>query len=111
MRKNNLKKTLAGTLASLICALSVPAVPTAVYSTAYAAQTFTVSGNQQQFKNDNVDGYSYEIWLDRTGGSGSMTLVVKDARTRNPMPMFFSFQLPFPPPISAKAARMQPRRR
>jgi len=74
MRKSNLKKTVAGALASLMCALSVPAVPTAVYSTAYAAQTFTVGGGQTQFKNDNVDGYSYEIWLDRTGGSGSMTL-------------------------------------
>ena len=27
-----------------------------------------------QHKGDNVDGYSYEIWLDNTGGSGSMTL-------------------------------------
>ena len=74
MRKSNLKKTVAGALASLMCALSVPAVPTAVYNTAYAAQSFTVNSSQQQFRDDNVDGYSYEIWLDRTGGSGSMTL-------------------------------------
>ena len=37
-------------------------------------QTFKVQGNNTQYKNDNVDGYSYEIWLDKTGGSGSMTL-------------------------------------
>ncbi|MGB4092524.1 MAG: endo-1,4-beta-xylanase [Ruminococcus flavefaciens] len=74
MRKGNLKKSVAGALAGLMCALSVPAIPTAVYNTAYAAQTFTVGGGQTQHKDDNVDGYSYEIWLDRTGGSGSMTL-------------------------------------
>ncbi|MBP0977064.1 MAG: glycoside hydrolase family 11 protein, partial [Oscillospiraceae bacterium] len=37
-------------------------------------QKFTVGNGQTQHKADNVDGYSYEIWLDNTGGSGSMTL-------------------------------------
>jgi len=37
-------------------------------------QTFSVGNGQNQHKGDNVDGYSYEIWLDNTGGSGSMTL-------------------------------------
>ncbi|WP_296776814.1 glycoside hydrolase family 11 protein [Ruminococcus sp.] len=37
-------------------------------------QTFSVGNGQNRFANDNVDGYSYEIWLDNTGGSGSMTL-------------------------------------
>ncbi|WP_197021809.1 glycoside hydrolase family 11 protein [Ruminococcus sp. HUN007] len=39
-----------------------------------SGKTFKVAGKDTQFKNDNVDGYSYEIWLDQTGGSGSMTL-------------------------------------
>ena len=37
-------------------------------------QKFSVGNGQNQHKGDNVDGYSYEIWLDNTGGSGSMTL-------------------------------------
>ena len=37
-------------------------------------QTFSVGNGRNQYKADNVDGYSYEIWLDNTGGSGSMTL-------------------------------------
>ena len=37
-------------------------------------QKFSVGNGQNQHKADNVDGYSYEIWLDNTGGSGSMTL-------------------------------------
>ena len=43
-------------------------------SSAASGQKFSVSNGQNQHKGDNVDGYSYEIWLDRTGGSGSMTL-------------------------------------
>ena len=77
MKKSNLKRSLAGTLAGLMCALSVPAIPTAVLNTAVAAsagQTLTVGNGRTQYKEDNVDGYSYEIWLDNTGGSGSMTL-------------------------------------
>ncbi|MBR1824541.1 MAG: glycoside hydrolase family 11 protein [Ruminococcus sp.] len=37
-------------------------------------QTYSVGNGMNQHKGDNVDGYSYEIWLDQTGGSGSMTL-------------------------------------
>ncbi|OPZ22236.1 MAG: Endo-1,4-beta-xylanase Y precursor [Firmicutes bacterium ADurb.BinA205] len=77
MKNKSVRRSVAGALASLMCALSVPAIPTAVYSTAYAAsagQKLSVGGGQTQHKGDNVDGYSYEIWLDRTGGSGSMTL-------------------------------------
>ena len=39
-----------------------------------SGQKFSVGNGQTQHKGDNVDGYSYEIWLDNTGGSGSMTL-------------------------------------
>ena len=61
MRK--FKKTAAGILAGLMCAMSAPAIPMAVYNnTAYAASvgtTLTVGGGQTQHKEDNVDGYSY----------------------------------------------------
>ena len=52
----------------------------------FSAMPFTVSaadanvddvlrvGNGQNQYKGNCDGYSYEIWLDNTGGSGSMTL-------------------------------------
>ncbi|MCR5600289.1 MAG: endo-1,4-beta-xylanase, partial [Ruminococcus sp.] len=39
-----------------------------------SGQTFKVGNGQNRFAEDDVNGYSYEIWLDRTGGSGSMTL-------------------------------------
>jgi beta-glucanase (GH16 family) len=70
------RKSIAGILAGIMCSMSVPAFPTAVLNSAYAAagQTYSVGNGQTQHKDDNVDGYSYEIWLDNTGGSGSMTL-------------------------------------
>ena len=77
MKKGNLKRSVASTLAGLMCVLSVPAMPTAVLNTAIAASagtTLSVGNGRTQYKEDNVDGYSYEIWLDNTGGSGSMTL-------------------------------------
>nr|AAB23454.1 xylanase A, XYLA [Neocallimastix patriciarum, Peptide, 607 aa] [Neocallimastix patriciarum] len=40
---------------------------------ASAGQRLTVGNGQTQHKGV-ADGYSYEIWLDNTGGSGSMTL-------------------------------------
>jgi hypothetical protein len=52
MRK--FKKTAAGILAGLMCAMSAPAIPMAVYNnTAYAASvgtTLTVGGGQTQHK-------------------------------------------------------------
>ena len=71
------KKVLSGFIA-MSMALTF-ATPTELISlsdvlTVKAAQTFSVGNGQNQHKADNVDGYSYEIWLDNTGGSGSMTL-------------------------------------
>nr|ABF66350.1 xylanase [Neocallimastix frontalis] len=40
---------------------------------ASAGQKLSVGGGQNQHKGVS-DGFSYEIWLDNTGGSGSMTL-------------------------------------
>ncbi len=42
-------------------------------SAANVGDTLRVSNGSNQFKN-TCDGYSYEIWLDQTGGSGTMTL-------------------------------------
>ena len=77
MKHKFIKRSAASALTALMCAASIPAIPTAVFNTAYAAsagQTLSVGNGQNQHKEDNVDGYSYEIWLDTTGGSGSMTL-------------------------------------
>jgi GH35 family endo-1,4-beta-xylanase/peptidoglycan/xylan/chitin deacetylase (PgdA/CDA1 family) len=80
MRNRNFKKTVASVLTGLMCVMSVPAAPLAVYNTnltAIAASPGTqlsVGNGRNQYKEDNVDGYSYEIWIDTTGGSGSMTL-------------------------------------
>ena len=77
MKHKFIKRSAASALTALMCAASIPAIPTAVFNTAYAAstgQTLSVGNGQNQHKEDNVDGYSYEIWLDTTGGSGSMSL-------------------------------------
>ena len=77
MKNKLFKRSAAGVMTGLMCMLSVPALPTAVLNTAIAAsagQTLSVGNGRNQHKEDNVDGYSYEIWLDNTGGSGSMTL-------------------------------------
>ena len=77
MKHNFLRRSAASALTALMCAASIPAMPTALFNTAYAAsagQTLSVGNGQNQHKEDNVGGYSYEIWLDNTGGSGSMTL-------------------------------------
>ncbi|MBQ5337855.1 MAG: glycoside hydrolase family 11 protein, partial [Oscillospiraceae bacterium] len=48
----------------------MPAFPA---SAASVGDRLSVQGGQTQHKG-NCDGYSYEVWLDNTGGSGSMTL-------------------------------------
>jgi GH35 family endo-1,4-beta-xylanase/peptidoglycan/xylan/chitin deacetylase (PgdA/CDA1 family) len=79
MKHKHFRRSAAGIMTGLMCMVSMPALPTAVFNTptAYAAsagQTFSVGNGMSQHKGDNVDGYSYEIWIDQTGGSGSMTL-------------------------------------
>ena len=41
---------------------------------ANVGDTLRVSSNGNQQEKGNCDGYSYEVWIDNTGGSGSMTL-------------------------------------
>ena len=78
--KHSTKKVISGFIA-MSMALTF-AAPTELISlsdvltvnAAQVGQTFKVQGSNTQYKEDNVDGYSYEIWLDQTGGSGTMTL-------------------------------------
>ena len=60
---------------SALCAavMAVSAIPMMTASAANVGDKLTVQGGQTQHKG-NCDGFSYEIWLDNTGGSGSMTL-------------------------------------
>ena len=77
MKKSLLRRSVISSLAALMLTSAVPVIPSAIFNTAYAAsagQTLSVGNGRNQHKEDNVDGYSYEIWLDNTGGSGSMTL-------------------------------------
>ena len=64
------KKALAVVSALAITAMSTPGI---TISAASPGQTFSVGNGQNQHKGTS-DGYSYEIWLDNTGGSGTMTL-------------------------------------
>lgn len=41
---------------------------------ASAGETFVLSGGGQRKNPNGYPGYSYEIWIDNTGGSGTMTL-------------------------------------
>ncbi len=59
-------RMLSGFMAAAMTIMSLPAV------TASAGQTLTLNGGGQ--RKDTYDGYTYELWIDNTGGSGSMTL-------------------------------------
>ncbi|HOC34371.1 MAG TPA: glycoside hydrolase family 11 protein, partial [Ruminococcus flavefaciens] len=77
MSRSLFRRTFISTIASLVVTSSIPVIPSGVFDSAYAAsagQTLSVGNGRNQHKEDNVDGYSYEIWIDTTGGSGSMTL-------------------------------------
>ncbi|MBQ5988786.1 MAG: endo-1,4-beta-xylanase, partial [Oscillospiraceae bacterium] len=74
------KKVISGFIAlSMAMSIAAPAELISLsdvltVNAAQVGQKLTVGNGQTQHKEDNVDGYSYEIWLDNTGGSGSMTL-------------------------------------
>ncbi|MBR3971219.1 MAG: glycoside hydrolase family 11 protein, partial [Ruminococcus sp.] len=56
-----------------MCLTMLPGIPKFSSSAASVGDKLSVGGGTTQHKG-NCDGYSYEIWLDRTGGSGTMTL-------------------------------------
>ena len=67
------KAKLMGLVSATVIALT--SLPFAAFtaSAASVGEKLSVGNGRNRFK-DNCDGYSYEIWLDTTGGSGSMTL-------------------------------------
>ena len=66
-----MKRRFLGLMSAAVMVLtSVPSAPVAAAS---VGEKLTVGQGRNQYK-DNCDGFSYEIWLDNTGGNGSMTL-------------------------------------
>ena len=70
--KSKLGKLISGFTAAVMCFTMLPSVPT-LTSDAAAGDRFSVGNGRNQYKG-NSEGYSYEIWIDTTGGSGTMTL-------------------------------------
>ena len=64
------RKVIGALTAAVMCVSALPAMSA---SAASVGDTLSVGNGQNQHKG-NCDGYSYEIWLDNTGGSGSMKL-------------------------------------
>ncbi len=59
-------------VSGLMCLTMLPKVPISS-SAANVGDKLSVGNGMNQHKG-NCDGYSYEVWIDSTGGSGSMTL-------------------------------------
>ncbi len=69
-----LKSKLASIFtAAVMCITMLPNVARTSSSAANVGDKLSVGNGTNQHKG-NCDGYSYEVWLDTTGGSGSMTL-------------------------------------
>ena len=66
-----MKKRLFGLISAAVIGVTSIATAGIYASAASVGQKLTVGGGQTRHK-DVCDGYSYEIWLDNTGGSGSM---------------------------------------
>ena len=71
--KSKFSKLISGFTAAVMCLTMLPNVSMSSSSAASVGQKLSVGGGTTQHKGV-CDGYSYEIWLDRTGGSGTMTL-------------------------------------
>lgn len=71
--KSKLSKLVSGFTAAVMCLAMLPNVSRSSSSAASVGDKLSVGGGTTQHKGV-CDGYSYEIWLDRTGGSGTMTL-------------------------------------
>ncbi len=72
MKNGFFKKLVTGMVSGLMCLTLLPKVPTSSYA-ANVGDKLGVGNGTNQHKG-NCDGYSYEVWIDNTGGSGSMTL-------------------------------------
>ncbi len=70
--KSKLKKLVSGFTAAVMCMTMLPSV-SFTSSAASPGDKLSVGNGMSQHKGVS-DGYSYEIWIDQTGGSGTMTL-------------------------------------
>ncbi|MBR5513915.1 MAG: glycoside hydrolase family 11 protein [Ruminococcus sp.] len=70
--KSKLSKLITGFTAAAMCLTMLPDV-SMTSEAASVGDKLSVGNGTNQHKG-NCDGYSYEIWLDTTGGSGTMTL-------------------------------------
>ncbi|MCQ2416377.1 MAG: endo-1,4-beta-xylanase [Oscillospiraceae bacterium] len=66
-----MKRKFFGLLSAAV--LTLTSIPATVVNAASVGDVLRVGNGQTQHKG-NCDGFSYELWLDTTGGSGSMTL-------------------------------------
>ena len=72
MKTKMRKSKLLSAVLSLVMGVSM--LPqAAIASSAAAGQVFSVGNGASQHKGVS-EGFSYEIWIDQTGGSGTMTL-------------------------------------
>ena len=71
--KSKLSKLITGFTAAAMCLTMLPGVSMTSSEAASVGQKLSVGNGTNQHKG-NCDGYSYEIWIDTTGGSGTMTL-------------------------------------
>lgn len=69
--KSKLSKLASVFTVAVMCFTMLPKMPTS--SAANVGDKLSVGNGTNQHKG-NCDGYSYEVWIDNTGGSGSMTL-------------------------------------
>ena len=74
--KKNVGKALSFLTTAVMCFTMLPQVSTTSFNSSAASPGDRLSvGNGQPSQHKGVsDGYSYEIWIDSTGGSGTMTL-------------------------------------
>ena len=70
--KSKLSKFASAFTAVVMCITMLPKVAS-LSSAANVGDKLSVGNGTNQHKG-NCDGYSYEVWIDQTGGSGSMTL-------------------------------------
>ena len=70
--KSKLRKIASVFTVAVMCMTMLPKVPS-LTADAAAGDKFTVGNGRNQYKGVS-DNFSYEIWIDTTGGSGTMTL-------------------------------------
>lgn len=71
MKNGFFKKLVSGIVSGLMCLTMFPQALSS--HAANVGDKLSVGNGMNQYKG-NCDGYSYEVWLDNTGGNGSMTL-------------------------------------